>query len=414
MGVVPKRAVVLSGSLGLGHDAVARSSVGALELAGFEVRVLDSMTLLGRFAGQIGEAVFRRLMSRTTIYDGLHFSHLRPGSRVTAGLDRVATSRLVPALRQELSERPAELVLSVFATGASAAAKLRSDFPSLHTVVLCTDAVVHRLWIGEGGEGTELFLVTSEAAAASVRRFLPRAQVAVVPAPVRPEFYSVPARQEARRAFDVPEDAGCVLLMGGGWGLGPLDAAAGALASAGVHVLAVAGRNEALERRLSALAATAPLVHPFGFTEAIPHLMAACDLVITTPGATTCSEARVVGRQLMLLDVVPGHGRDNLQHELETGGAEVCDGDPSLLSASVLAALERTTATGNQPSPRGAERAGEWELAFTEALVRAGAVLLAHVTPCETVETGRVPGAPTPVKVKPPHDANALPPPTLL
>ena len=63
---------------------------------------------------------------------------------------------------------------------------------------------------------------------------------------------------------------------------------------------------------------------PFGFTDRVPELMAAADLVVALPGATTCSEARVVGRQLLLLDVMPGHGRDNLLHELELGGAHVC------------------------------------------------------------------------------------------
>ena len=50
--------------------------------------------------------------------------------------------------------------------------------------------------------------------------------------------------------------------------------------------------------------------------------MAASDLVITSSG-DTCTEARTVGRPLLLLDVVQGHGRDNLQHELELGDAAV-------------------------------------------------------------------------------------------
>src|SRR5450631_2049590 len=69
-------------------------------------------------------------------------------------------------------------------------------------------------------------------------------------------------------------------------------------------------------------AARQPRVRAFGFTDAVPALMAAADLVITSSG-DTCTEARVVGRPLLLLDVVQGHGRDNLQHELELGEAAV-------------------------------------------------------------------------------------------
>jgi hypothetical protein len=152
--------------------------------------------------------------------------------------------------------------------------------------VYCPDVAVHRLWVHEG---TDLFLVTSPAAAASVRRFRPRAPVAVVPPPVRRAFYDAPSRREARQQLEIPDDARCVLLIDSGWGFAPIAAAAVRLADAGVHVLAVAGRNRRLERELRDAAGHHRLLTPFGFTDAVPRLMAAADLVVSLPGATTCS-----------------------------------------------------------------------------------------------------------------------------
>jgi hypothetical protein len=206
--------------------------------------------------------------------------------------------------------------------------------------VLCTDVTPHRLWVHEG---IDLFLVTSHAAAAAVRRYLPTARIAVVPPPVRPAFHRAPARAAARAELGIDPTARCALVMGGGWGLGPVAGTAHALAAAGVEVLAVAGSNRRLAQALDGAARDQPRVRPFGFTDRVPLLMAASDVVITTPGATTCSEARAVGRPLVLLDVVPGHGRDNVQHELELGNADVCDADPRRLVASVLAVLDRST-----------------------------------------------------------------------
>jgi UDP-N-acetylglucosamine:LPS N-acetylglucosamine transferase len=216
------------------------------------------------------------------------------------------------------------------------------------------------MWVRDG---IDLFLVTSAAAATSVRRYVPRAHVRVVPAPVRSAFYRPLPQTAARRSLGIPSYAGCALLMGGGWGLGPLEHAAHALADAGVHVLAVAGRNRRLAGRLENLARYAPRVHPFGFTGRIVELMNACDVVVTLPGATTCAEARVVGRRLVLLDAMPGHGRENLQHELELGGADVCSPRPAELTAGVLAALNRA---GSPPAGR--RPAGEWDRAFAAAL----------------------------------------------
>jgi UDP-N-acetylglucosamine:LPS N-acetylglucosamine transferase len=136
-------------------------------------------------------------------------------------------------------------------------------------------------------------------------------------------------------------------------------------------VLAVAGRNRRLAARLESLAAGSPRVHPFGFTPRIAELMSACDLVVTLPGALTCGEARAAGRSLVLLDAMPGHGRENLQHELELGGAEACSPRPPEITASVLAALDRPVP--GLPAPGRDDRSHEdWDQAFTVALASIG------------------------------------------
>jgi processive 1,2-diacylglycerol beta-glucosyltransferase len=358
---VRQRAIVLSGSLGLGHDVIAERLVSTLEDVGWETRTLDCMRLLGGVESRVGDWVFRSLSARPSIYDSLHFSHFRPGSRLAMAMDRSATKRLVPAVEASLNEHGADLLISAFPTGASTAAKLARRRPHLRTAVLCTDACLHRLWVWPE---TDLFLVTSDGAAASVRRYLPRAHIAVIPPPVRDEFFRVGSRASARRDLGIPASERCVLVMGGGWGLGPLASVAEALGHEGVHVLAVAGRNRRLEVHLAKMGGTSRFIHPFGFTNLVPELMAAADVVVSTPGATTCSEARVVGRSLVLLDVLPGHGRENLQQQLDMGNASACDARPSSVTASVLAALDRLPVT----PPASPYKAGEWEKALAIAL----------------------------------------------
>jgi processive 1,2-diacylglycerol beta-glucosyltransferase len=354
--------VLLGGPLGLGHEMMARSFAGLLDRSGWRTRHLDSMSLLGPWSGGAGARLFHRLVATPGLYDALHFAHLRTGSRLADYMDRTSSAKLVPALRAELERQPADLVVSVFATGASAAARLKSAMPGLRTVVLCTDVAVHRLW---AAEGSDLFLVTSAAAAESVRRYLPRAPVAVVPPPVRPAFYAAPHRDDARAALGVPPEGFCVLVIDSGWGFGPLVESVSALADAGVHVLAVAGRDRGIERRLRALAAERPRITPFGFTDRVPELMAAADLVMALPGANTCAEARVVGRDLLLLDVMPGHGRDNLLHELELGRAHACVATARGVTASVLALRDQAIGPAAALVPR-------WEPAYVAALQRIG------------------------------------------
>ncbi len=359
-----RSALLVSGSLGLGHDVLAEACAGSLAAYGWSTRTVDAMRLLGRGGGSAGEHVFRAMLAVPGLYDAFHFSGLRSGSRLALLADWAARRQIVPRLRNYLDADPPDLAISVFATGASAVSRLAGRYPAMNHVVFCSDATPHRLWVHPH---VDLYLVTSSAAVPAIQRYQPDAPVLVIPAAVRPRFYQPPTQEQARAKLGLPQAERCVLLISGAWGLGPLAATAEALGHAGVHVLAVAGRNARLERKLAAAAQRQPRVRAFGFTDEIPDLMAASDLVITSSG-DTCTEARTIGRSLLLLDVVPGHGRDNLQHELELGEAAVTSPRPQDVVRSTLAALERV-----KPAPPGPTRTlASWEAAFNSALETIG------------------------------------------
>jgi processive 1,2-diacylglycerol beta-glucosyltransferase len=350
----------------MGHDVLAQACSASLRARGWGTQTLDTMRLLGRAGGSTGEAAFRTMLALPGLYDAFHFAALRAGSRLALLADGAAQQEVVPRLREHLDEHPADLAISVFATAASAVSRLADRYPGMTHMVFCTDVTPHRLWVHRN---VDLYLVTSRAAQAAVWRFQPGARVLQVPVPVREAFYDPPTRAEARAALGIAGYARCVLVMSGAWGLGPLADAASALAAAGLEVLAVAGRNARLESRLRTAAQHQPRLHVFGFTERIPALMAAADLVLTSSG-DTCSEARLIGRPLLLLDIVQGHGRDNLQHELELGGASVTSPPAADVVRNALAALDGIKTPGGMPAPQASGR--EWEASFSAALASVG------------------------------------------
>jgi processive 1,2-diacylglycerol beta-glucosyltransferase len=361
---MPRSALLLSGSIGAGHDTVAAVCADALHEQGWTTTTLDALALMGGGRGAAGQRVFRAMLDLPGLFDAFHFSALRTGSRLALLIDAAARRHVVPSLRAHLDANPADLIISVFATGAAAASDLAYRYPAMRHIVMCTDATPHRLWVQPN---VDLYLVTAAIAELAVLRFRPDAKVVVVPPPVRPAFYRARSQADARADFGVPPGARCVLLMSGGWGLGPLAAAAEDLGNSGVHVLAVAGHNRRLERQLTDVAARQPRVRGFGFTDRVPDLMAAADLVITSSG-DTCTEARTVGRPLLLLDVIQGHGRDNLQHELELGDAMVSSATAADVTRCALAALDRV-----KPAQAGPARTPEsFKSALSAALEAAG------------------------------------------
>ena len=357
-------ALLASGSIGMGHDVMAEACAVSLQKRGWSTDLVDSIRMMGKREGGMGERVFRGLLAAPGAYDAFHFGQLRQGGRLALLADRASAKYLVPALDAELQQRQTDFVISVFATAAGAMHRIKAKYAGLRTAVFCTDVCPHRLWVHES---TDLYLVTSETARRFVLRFHPTAEVAVVPAPARPPFYTAPTQAGARAELGIPRDARCVLLMSGSWGLGPLHEVATTLAAAGIYVLAVAGHNSTLEASLRDAAAHDKRILAFGFTDRVPLLMSAADLVVTSSG-DTCSEARVIGRHLLLLDVVPGHGRENLQQELARGGADVAPMDPAGLRKSTLACLDRLAPA----DPGIAQSPNAWEHAFEDALARIG------------------------------------------
>ena len=125
-GVSRPRVLVLTGSLGMGHHVVTEVVADSLENMGWSTGVFDCMSMLGRLSGKTGDWVFRRITDTPTLYDGVHFSHFRTGSRLAAlgGLGRHQAVGPGPEPTTWPAE-PADLLVSTFATGASAIAQAR-------------------------------------------------------------------------------------------------------------------------------------------------------------------------------------------------------------------------------------------------------------------------------------------------
>ena len=138
--------------------------------------------------------------------------------------------------------------------------------------------------------------------------------------PIDPAFALRFDRAEVRRALGLHPTRPVVLLMGGGIRPAPLDAIIRSLEMCRqpIQVLAVTGRDRNMRRRLEALRGHLALdLHVFGWSDSIPELMGAADLLITRPGGVTTSEAMAAGLPLILAFPVPGMEERHLQFLVE-------------------------------------------------------------------------------------------------
>lgn len=142
--------------------------------------------------------------------------------------------------------------------------------------------------------------------------------------PVDPVFACPVDKRELRRALGLDAERPAVLVMGGGMGPAPLDAIAASLESctSSLQVVVVAGRDRVLKRALDELRRKLALdLRVFGWTDTIPELMAAADLLITKPGGLTTAEALSAGLPMIVTHPIPGPEERHVRYLTQQGVA---------------------------------------------------------------------------------------------
>jgi processive 1,2-diacylglycerol beta-glucosyltransferase len=232
--------------------------------------------------------------------------------------------RLFPSPSQRRFEqklrtfKPAALLCTHYLPLETAARLDAAEKPFVASIV--TDFEAHALWMSSA---VDLYCVASEPTRV---RLLARGvnDSAVTPTgiPISPRFRALADPGLIRKTMGLRDDLPVVLVLGGGFGLGPVARILAELdkASGEFQVVVVTGRNIDLRRELAAQDRAHP-TRVLGFAGNMHELMAISALIITKPGGLTTSEALAVGRPLVIVDPIPGQEAANSDFLLEQGAA---------------------------------------------------------------------------------------------
>lgn len=190
-----------------------------------------------------------------------------------------------------------------------------------HAVVV-TDYDVHRFWQCTGVD--RYFVARTENVEVLAALGEPRESISVTGIPIDPDFAEPADLPSLRAKHGVQPDRPLVLVLSGGFGVGPVAELAGSLAAAltSAQMVVVAGRNEQLKERVTkATTAFRDRVRVIGFTTQMREWMALSDLIVTKPGGLTTSEALACGVPLVVTCPIPGQETRNATMLYEEGAA---------------------------------------------------------------------------------------------
>jgi 1,2-diacylglycerol 3-beta-galactosyltransferase len=159
---------------------------------------------------------------------------------------------------------------------------------------------------------------TAAARQNALRLGMPAGQVEEVGQPVSLSFAAAIAEKDAVRVrLGLDLERPCVLIVGGGDGIGPIYETARALAvqAPDAQLVVVCGHNARLKRRLDAIDWEIP-ARIYGFVDNMPELMSASDLLVTKAGPGTLAEAFIAGLPVIIFGYTPGQETANVDYVL--------------------------------------------------------------------------------------------------
>ncbi|HEY6422364.1 MAG TPA: glycosyltransferase [Pseudonocardiaceae bacterium] len=307
------RVLVISGSVGAGHDGAADELIRRLARLGVATDRRDYLDALPRVC-QLGlrDGYKFSVGQAPWLFDWMFDRLERAGfvHGIAMALCRVAQSRV----RRWVGDH--DVVVSTYMLASQTLGQLKEAGALDATLVtFLTDPAVHRLWVHPAVDHH----VTVTEATARMGRLVYRTPMTPVGGLVSSRFSLRPdaaQRRQLRAELGLSPDGPVVLLATGSLGMGDVPHVVQAISSSGVaEVVVLCGHNEGLRNELSAQ----PGVVALGWRDDVPELMAAADVLVHNAGGLTLTEALTAGLPAVTFRPIPGHGVANAEVLAEAG-----------------------------------------------------------------------------------------------
>jgi processive 1,2-diacylglycerol beta-glucosyltransferase len=386
----PRRALIVSASVGAGHDGAAAELAARLEAGGWQVTrqdFLDAVPL--RIGVALRDGYEAELRHAPYLYELTYkFWYWLPFlAPLLARVVALATRRRV---MRWIDHSGADVVVSTYPLSTQVLGRLRLYERSrwrreralrIPTVNFVTDFGVHPLWVHRG---IDLNLAVHPSAADAAARRSGRPSVAAGPLVAERFAHGRRRRAETRASLGLGPSDIAVLVTAGSWAVGSVRSTFDALTRQGNFVpVVVCGRDDALRAELERVASQeGHRAVIMGWTEHMPELMGACDALVENAGGLTSLEAMRAGLPVVSYQPIAGHGRANTRAMAAAGVSHLArDTDELIEALTVLGdhrSLERAQQLRYASAMFPSDAAPELEVA---AASRAGAPSLGRRPP---------------------------------
>jgi processive 1,2-diacylglycerol beta-glucosyltransferase len=309
----PRRVLILSADVGEGHAAAARALARQIEESpqSAEVTVIDGLRAMGPVLKPVVEDGYRIQLRLVPWTYSLIYWMLRYVAPVRALTRRLLCLFGSHPLARAIAAHDPDVVVSTYPAVTVVLARLRrTGAVKCPTIATITDLTGLFFW---AQRGIDMHMVMYGQSLRSVERIAGRGSARLVQPLISAEFLEERSPRESRRELGLPESGRMVVVSGGGWGVGDIAGAVREFTAVPEvsSIVCLAGHNEQLARKLRRVFVEVPRVHVYGFTDKMPDLLAAADVLVHSTGGVTCLEAMAAGTPVVSYGLPVGHARVN-------------------------------------------------------------------------------------------------------
>ncbi len=237
------------------------------------------------------------------------------------------------AAKDLVKEHPCDMYVSVHPIINTPVLRILGSDHTPYMIVVTDMVSTHVFWYNNNA--TMTLVPTQEALQRGLENGMNKDRLEVVGQPISDKYrHATAPKAQLRKRLGWPENIPVALMVGGGEGMGPVEAVVRAVDRAQIDLMMVVitGRNQSLQRNLQ----KKPLATKheiFGFVENMPDLMNAADIIVTKAGPGTISEAFTAGLPIILYTRMPGQEEGNVDYVVDKGAGVWAPTPESVLMA---------------------------------------------------------------------------------
>jgi processive 1,2-diacylglycerol beta-glucosyltransferase len=309
-----ERVLLLSLGFGMGHNAAAKALETQFHQAGAITDTIDLLQLIPKTFHPLLQSGYQGMLVKfPSLYHLLYDWTYQ--FRLVRYVSKEFVEKVGLTIRGKILSRLEQFQpTKIVTTHPFSLLLLPTEWEVVPTIGVVTDYELHPMWLVEL---PDILCVPKKMLKRNIidrLRWRSGVKVLETGLPIEPKYYESTCKQDARISLSLPLYDPVILVMGGGFGLGPLEQVVDELdALSHMQFVILTGSNESLYDRLKRKR-YGDHIRLEQYRSDMELFMAAADLLVTKPGGVTITEALAKQLPMLLFEAFPGQEEANQQY----------------------------------------------------------------------------------------------------